>query len=202
MKRSVRQPLLLMLVLSCLFLAVRLTTICVYNIHYRYYYYYGMVAMSFAIADGAYHGHFNAEDSRLSSEAQQLANRLERFIPLEEWPKLPASGEYQTHAPNDIPGYGYLIAYTSKWFDRQLTSKYAFALQVITELVALLLFVWCAWELLGPTVARLTGLLYIFGYPFIWPMASQPMRDVFAVARRAAHVADAHVGLNRRGRAA
>ena len=199
MKVWLRKPVVLLLAIAGLFLAVRLATIYVYNVHYRHYYYYGMVAMSFAVADGKYYGHPNAEDRTLVSAAQQLANRTNRFVPLEDWATLPRSGEYRTHAPNDIPGYGYLIAWTSRWFGGRLTARYAMAIQVVVEMIALLLFVWCVLELCGPVVAWLTGLLYLFAYPFLWPIASQPLRDVFALASFSFAVAAAVLVMRKRG---
>jgi hypothetical protein len=51
--------------------------------------------------------------------------------------------------------------------------------QITLELCALLLFSWCVWVTLGERVATLAALLYVFAYPFVWPIVSHPMRDAF-----------------------
>ena len=102
---------------------VRIATIVAYR---DTLYYYGMVAHQFAIAEAAYHGHWFAHDRTLLRGGRcSEAKRQGRHIPLEEWAALPRSGRYTTFPAADLPGLGYLIAFTSRWFDDHLTTRYA-----------------------------------------------------------------------------
>ena len=83
-----------------------------------------------------------------------------------------------------------------------MPTRYALAVQVLVELASVLLFVHCVSLVLGMRVAFLTGLCYVFGYPFIWPMASQPMRDVFVMGSYSTFIAATFVFLRKRGGAA
>lgn len=180
-----RRPLL---VVAALFLAVRAATIVAYS---DTLYYYGMIGHQFGIAEAAYHGHWFAHDKVLSGEALAEARREGRFVPIEEWKRLPRSGRYTTFPAADLPGYGYLIAFTSRWLADDLTTRYALAVQVLVELASLLLFLRCAALGFGRRAAWIAGLVYAFGYPFIWPIASLPMRDVFIMGTYAAFLAAA-----------
>jgi hypothetical protein len=101
-------------------------------------------------------------------------------VPLEEWSRLPRSGRYTTFPAADLPGYGYLIAWTSR-ASGALTTRWATIVQVGVEAAGLLLFLACVAALVDRRAAWLSGLVYVFAYPFIWPVASLPMRDVFLV---------------------
>jgi hypothetical protein len=164
------------LILAIVFVAVRIATVFAYR---DTLYYYGMVSNQFAIAEAAYHGHWFSWDSTLAFNARRAARDTGRHLPLEEWTRLERSGVYTTFPAQDLPGLGYLIAFTSHWLDTGLTTRYALIVQIALELCALLLFSWCVWATLGERVATLTVLLYVFAYPFIWPIVSHPMRDAF-----------------------
>ena len=179
-------PRRLLLGLAVVFLVVRAATVLAYR---ETFYYYGMVSNQFAIAEAAYKGHWFAYDPELAGNVMREAKRQDRFIPLEEWSRFPGSGRYKVFPAEDLPGFGYVVAVTSRWLSDQLTTRFAMAIQLLSELAGLLLFVSCVRALLGARTAWLTGLVYVFGYPFIWPIASLPMRDVFAVPVYAALLA-------------
>jgi hypothetical protein len=179
-------PRRLLLRLAVAFLLVRAATVLAYH---DTVYYYGMVSNQFAIAEAAYKGHWFAWDKELAGNVMREAKRQDRFIPLEEWSRFPGSGRYTVFPAQDLPGFGYIVALTSRWFSDQLTTRFAMAIQLLSELAGLLLFVGCVRALLGARTAWLTGLVYVFGYPFMWPIASHPMRDVFAVPVYAAMLA-------------
>lgn len=160
-------------------------------------YYYDMVAVQFGIAEAAYHGHAFSYDEKLFDTLLTESNTTRRYIPLEDWAKYARSGEYRTFPARDLPGFGYLIALTSKLFDRELTTKYAFAIQIMIEMSSVLVFAYCVYLVLGARIALLSGLLYIFGYPFIWPLASQPMRDIFVLAIYSSYIAAFFIFLRR-----
>ena len=162
--------------LAVVFVAVRIATIVAYR---DTLYYYGMVANQFGIAEAAYKGHWFAHDADLSAAALQEANRQGRYVPLEEWGRFQGSGRYTTFPAVDLPGYGYLIAMTSQWCGDHLTSRYAMVAQVGVETASLLLYAWCVCVVFGHQTGFLAGLVYALGYPFAWPIASQPMRDIF-----------------------
>ena len=145
------------------------------------YYSYGMVAGQFAIAEADFRGHPFSQDATLASAAMDRATRERRFVPLEEWDELHRSGSYETFPAQDLPGLGYLIASTSRWCGDRLTSRYAMIVQVLTELISLMIFVGCVSAAYGDRLAWRTGLGYVIGYPFIWPIASLPIRDLFAL---------------------
>lgn len=168
-----------LLIIAAMFIIVRLLIILAYK---DTYYYYGMVSSQFAIAEAAYKGHWFSQDEYLVKTVVSEASKAKRYIPIEDWKKYPKSGKYTTFPAQDLPGFGYIIALTSKYFDHELTSKYAFAVQIIIEMIAILIFVYCVHMVFGERVAFFSGLLYVFAYPFIWPIASQPMRDIFVMA--------------------
>ncbi len=190
---SLRRSLLL---IAALFLLVRVATIVAYR---DTLYYYGMVAGQYGMAEAAYQGRWFQHDHALSGTALREAIRQGRHIPIEEWREIPRSGRYTTYPAVDLPGYAYIIAFTSRWFDDHLTARYALAVQVAVELASLLLFAGCVSLVLGVGVARLTGLVYVFGYPFIWPIVSQPMRDVFVLGAYTTFIAATFVFLRARG---
>lgn len=161
-----------------LFLAVRTCTILAYR---DTVYFYGMVANQFAIAEAAYKGHSFSWDARLGGAALEETRRSGRFVPLEAWEHLPRSGRYTTFPAEDVPGYGYLISATSRWLGTGLTTVYAMAVQLAAEALGILMFVHAAGRVFGASAAQRAGLLYVLAYPFVWPSASQPMRDVFAL---------------------
>ena len=167
-----------LLAIGVVFMVVRIATILAYR---DTLYYYGMIASQFAIAEAAYRGHFFAQDTVLASAAMDLATREERFVAIEEWTQLKRSGRYTTFLAQDLPGFGYLIAATSRWFGDRLTTRYAMAAQVSVELASLLIFVCCVAAAYGQRTAVLAGLVYALAYPFVWPIASLPMRDIFAL---------------------
>jgi hypothetical protein len=185
-----------LLLIAASFLLVRAATIVAYR---DTYYYYGMVSGQYGIAQAAYTGHWFAHDPVLSGAAMREAARQRRHIPIEEWSSFQRSGRYTTYPAVDLPGYGYLIAFTSRWFDDHLTARYALAIQVLVELTSLLLFVTCVSLVLGGRTALITGLAYVFAYPFIWAIASQPMRDVFVLLVYATTMAAVFVFLRARG---
>ena len=164
--------------LAVLFLLLRVVTVAAYR---DTLYCYGLVSHQFSIAEAAYKGHGFTYDAVLTENASKEANRSGRHIPLEEWARLAGSGEYTAYPAADLPGLGYLIAATSRRFGDRLTTRYAMAIQVSVQLASLLLFAGCVASVFGPRVALLAGLVYVLGYPFIWPLASKPMRDVFLV---------------------
>jgi hypothetical protein len=164
-----------MLALAVLLLLVRGVTVLAYR---DTFYYYGMIAHQFGIAEAALAGHWFSHDAGLSGEALAKANREVRFVPIEEWARLPASGRYSTFPAVDLPGLGYLIAFTSR-LAGSLTTRYAMVVQVGLEVASVILFAWCVALVFGDRVAWLTGLVYALAYPFIWPIASLPMRDIF-----------------------
>jgi len=164
--------------LAALFLVTRALTLFAYR---DTYYSYGMIASQFAIAEAAYGGHAFSQDAVLASAAMDRAKVNRRFVPIEEWDSLERSGRYTTFPPQDLPGFGYLIATTSRWFGDRLTSRYALAIQVLSELASLLVFVSCVAAAYGQRTAVLTGVAYSLAYPFIWPIASLPIRDIFAL---------------------
>ncbi|MFH1540164.1 MAG: hypothetical protein ABIH66_14510 [bacterium] len=176
-----------LIVIAILFLCVRGLTVYNYNIKHRTYYYYGMVNSQFMIADAAYKGHWFSYE--LGKNVMGKANEIEKFIPIEEYKNFEGSGSYVTFPAIDLPGYGYLIAFTSKYFGKELTSKYAHAIQILMELASLLLFIYCVGLHLGERTSFISGLLYVFCYPFIWPIASQPMRDIFLMPIFAFYIA-------------
>lgn len=165
--------------LALLFLVVRAGTIALYS-HHRTYYYYGQVAGQFAIAEAKWDGRDFAFDRTRERAAEDLAARERRFVPFSEWRTLP-KGEYETFPALDLPGYGYLMTWTSRICGDELTSTWAFVAQILAECAGLLLFAWSAGRLISPRVGLLAGLGYVLAYPMIWPQASQPMRDVFFV---------------------
>ncbi|MCC6159141.1 MAG: hypothetical protein IT350_13920 [Deltaproteobacteria bacterium] len=165
--------------LALLFLLVRAGTIALYS-HHRTYYYYGQVAGQFAIAEAKWDDRDFSFDRTRERAAEDLAARERRFVPVSEWGTLP-KGEYETFPAVDLPGYGYLIAWTSRLLGGELTSRWAFAAQLLAECAGVLLFVWSLARLISPRVGLLAGLGYGLAYPMIWPQASQPMRDVFFI---------------------
>jgi hypothetical protein len=185
-----------LLVVALALVVVRTLTICAYR---NTLYYYGLVAQQFAIADAAYAGHWFAWDQVRSGAAFDLANRQRRHVPLEEWSRLQSSNRYTTFPATDLPGLGYVIAVTSRWAGGPLTTRYALAIQVAVELAAVLVFVACTGAAFGSRAGWLAGLVYVFGFPFIWPIASQPMRDVFLLGFYAAFVAALFVFARMRG---
>jgi hypothetical protein len=185
-----------LLVVAVAFVLVRTLTVYAYR---DTPYYYGLVVHQFAIAEAAYNGHWFAQDKVRSGAALERARREQRHIPLEEWAALPGSGRYTTFPAADLPGLGYLIAVTSRWAGGPLTTRYALVVQVAVELAALLAFVLCAAAAFGPGVGFAAGLVYVFGFPFIWPIASQPMRDVFLLGCYSAFVAALLVFARTRG---
>ena len=168
-----------LLMRALLFLVVRAGTIALYA-HHRTYYYYGQVAGQFAIAEAKFDGRDFSFDRTRERAAEDLASRERRFVPLSEWRSLP-KGEYETFPALDLPGYGYLIAWTSRILGGELTSRWAFVAQVLAECAGVLLFAWSLARLISPRVGLFAGLGYVLAYPMIWPQASQPMRDVFFV---------------------
>ena len=175
-----------LLALAVLLVAVRVATVFAYR---ETLYYYGMISHQFGIAEAAYRGHWFAHDATLSGEALNEAKRQGRFIPLEEWGRLPASGRYSTFPAADLPGLGYLIAFTSRWIDDHLTTRWAMGIQVVVEMASVLLFVAGAALVFGRRAGLLAGLVYVLAYPFIWPIASLPMRDVFVLGTYASFIA-------------
>lgn len=162
--------------IALLFLLVRALTVFAYR---DTLYYYGMITHQYAIADAAYSGHGFAHDPVLSGGALAEAKRQGRHIPLEEWSGMPRSGRYVTFPAADLPGLGYLIAWTSRAMGGGLTARHALLVQVLVELLSVLAFALCAARAFGPRVAAASALVYVLAYPFIWPVASLPMRDVF-----------------------
>jgi hypothetical protein len=172
--------------IALVFLLVRALTVFAYR---DTLYYYGMITHQFAIADASYSGHGFAHDPVLSGGALEEANRQGRHIPLEEWSRLPRSGRYVTFPAADLPGFGYLIAWTSRAAGGALTTRYALGVQVLVELLSVALFTLCAARAFGGRVALVSALVYVLAYPFIWPVASLPMRDVFIMGTYAAWIA-------------
>lgn len=185
-----------LVLLAAMLVLVRIATVLAYR---DTLYYYGLVAHQFAIAEAAYKGHWLAWDAVLAGDVRREANDTGRHIPLEEWASFEGSGRYSTYPAVDLPGLGYLIALSSRWFDERLTTRYAMGVQVSVELASLLLFVICVSLAFGERVAWLTGLVYVFGYPFIWPIASHPMRDVFALGVYVSFIAAAFAFIKGRG---
>lgn len=163
-------------------------------------YYYGMVANQFAIADSAFHGHGFGFDKALFDGAQRQAAQENRFLPLEEWRNLNGSGHYETFPALDLPGYGYLIAFTSKRLAGELTAAPAQLVQVAVELAAVLAFCFCVARAFSRRVGLLAGMLYVLAYPFIWPVASLPLRDMFVLGTYGAYIAAFFFFLGRRDR--
>lgn len=188
-----------LVIVAALFLVVRVATIVAYR---DTLYYYGMVASQYGIAQAAYAGHWFAHDQAVSGAALREATLEGRHIPLEEWVRFPASGRFTTFPAVDLPGYGYLIAFTSRAFGDHLTARYALGVQVLVELASVLLFAYCVSLAAGVRTGVATGLVYVFGYPFMWPIASQPMRDVFVLGAYTAFMTAAFLFLRRRGAAA
>ena len=116
--------------LAVLFLLLRVVTVAAYR---DTLYCYGLVSHQFSIAEAAYKGHGFTYDAVLTENASKEANRSGRHIPLEEWARLGGSGEYTAYPAADLPGLGYLIAATSRWFGDRLTTRYAMAIQVSVE---------------------------------------------------------------------
>lgn len=170
---------------ALLFLLVRALTVFAYE---DTLYYYGMITHQFAIADAAYSGHGFAHDPVLSGTALAEAKRQGRHIPLEEWSRLPRSGSYVTFPAADLPGLGYLIAWTSRLAGGALTTRYALAVQVSVELLSVLAFTLCAARALGERVALASAVVYVLAFPFIWPVASLPMRDIFIMGTYASWI--------------
>lgn len=170
---------------ALLFLLVRALTAYAYR---DTLYYYGMIGHQFAIADAAYSGHGFAHDPVLSGAALAEAKRQGRHVPLEEWGSLPRSGRYVTFPAADLPGLGYLIAWTSRLAGGGLTTRYAYAVQVAVELLSVLAFALCAARVLGARVGIASALVYVLAFPFIWPVASLPMRDVFILGTYASWI--------------
>lgn len=166
------------IILISFFIILRIATIISYS---DTNWYYGMAASQFAIAEAAYNGHSFSQDLQLNLDVQAKAWEEKVFIPIEQWKNIKKSGVYTTFPAKDLPGYGYLIAYTSMWFGHELTSVYAFSIQILLELLSLMLFLYCISLLFGGQIAFLSGLIYLFAYPFIWPVASLPMRDIFVM---------------------
>lgn len=186
-----------LLLISVVFALIRTATVLAYR---DTYYFYGMIASQFAIAEAAYRGHSFAQDAVLASAAMDLAKREKRYVAIEEWKGLEQSGRYTTFLAQDLPGFGYLIAVTSRWFGGRLTSRYAMSAQVLTELASLLVFVCCVAAAYGQHTALLTGLAYALAYPFIWPIASLPMRDIFALGTFAFSLGACFLFFRARGR--
>jgi hypothetical protein len=177
---------------ALLFLVVRALTVFAYS---DTLYYYGMIMHQFAIAEASYSGHGFAHDPVLSGGALDEAKRQRRHVPLEEWSRLPRSGRYVTFPAADLPGYGYLIAWTSQAAGGGLTTRYALAVQLLVELLSLIAFALCASRALGERPALASALVYVFAYPFIWPLASLPMRDIFIMGTYSSWIAAVFVFL-------
>jgi hypothetical protein len=175
-----------LLALAVLLVLVRIATVVAYR---DTLYYYGMIAHQFGIAEAAHRGHWFAHDPTLSGTALSEAKKQGRYIPLEEWASLQGSGRYSTFPAADLPGLGYLIAFTSRWLDDHLTTRWAMGIQVLVETASVLLFVACAALVFGRRAGLLAGLVYALAYPFIWPIASFPMRDVFVLGVYASFIA-------------
>lgn len=167
-----------LLILSILFIVARIFTSYIYK---DVYYYYGMISNQFSIAEAYYEGHDFSYEKKGMDNPSKTASDEKRFVPIEEWKNYKGTGVYETFPAQDLPGFGYLIAYTSKMFSDELTSKYAYIIQVLLELLTFLLFVFIVSKYFSLRVGFVTGLLYIFAYPFHWPTASLPMRDTFIV---------------------
>jgi len=168
------------IILAILFVLVRIFTISEYQ---NFYYNYGDYVSQFLLAEAAYHNAPSfSVDATLNSAVYNVANKENRYIPLEEWQKYPTSTNYVTFPAVDLPGFAYLITWTSKYFSDHLTSHYAFGIQLIIELFSLLSFVYCISLVFSEPIAFVAGLIYIFAYPFIWPIATQPTRDMFELA--------------------
>lgn len=174
-----------LLLVFVVFLAVRTLTVWAYGKNATLYY-YGQVSGQFAIADAWWHGHAFSEDRALSAAACRAADTEGRFISIEEWPAISRSGVYKTFPAVDLPGYGYLIAWTSRAFGDHLTARYAFAIQILAEGAGVVAFAAATMWLVGIGIGTCAGLLYSLAFPVIWAQASQPMRDIFAVPIMAA----------------
>lgn len=162
------------------FLVVRALTVWAYQKNATLYY-YGQISGQFAIADAWWQGHEFSEDRVLSAAACRTAESEGRFVPLEEWETLPRSGEYKTFPAVDLPGYGYIIAWTSRLFGDRLTARYAMVGQVLAEAAGVAAFTVAVMLLAGGGIGMWSGLLYSLAFPVIWAQASLPMRDIFAV---------------------
>jgi len=169
------------LLLAVLFAVTRAGVVSYYE-SIGFFYYYGMVSNQYAIAEAAFNGHFNSEDFGLKKAVREVAFERGRPTPIEEWKNYPKTGKYTTFPAQDLPGYGYIIAYTSRWFGGELTTKYAYAVQLAAEFAAMMSLAACAGAMLGGRAALRFGIFYIFLFPFIWPLAFQPMRDIFNFA--------------------
>lgn len=178
-----------LIIIAVLFLCVRCFTVYFYNIRLQAYYYYGQVQSQFLIAEAAYRGHWFSRDITKGKIISKEAARKKKFIPIEEYGSYEGSGVYETFNATDLPGYGYIIAFTSKHLGDRLTSRYAFFIQVMMELISLLLFVYCVGLALGEKTAFAAGLIYVFFYIFNWHTASQPMRDIFLMPVYAFYIA-------------
>lgn len=146
-------------------------------------YYNEMVHYQFTIAEAASKGHFFSRDPLLRKQVVKASEDQKRNIPIEEYKNFPGSGEYETFPAMDLPGYGYLIYYTSKLFGGGLTSRYAFAIQLLCEFLGISLFILSIGMLFPklPGLPLWSGLTYIIAYPFILNISAQPMRDIFSV---------------------
>ena len=74
-----------LLLVTVAFAIVRVATLVAYR---DKYYFYGMIASQFAIAEAAYTGHAFAQDAALASAAMDLAKREQRYVSMEEWKGL------------------------------------------------------------------------------------------------------------------
>ena len=163
-----------------LFLATRLIFVTTFN-WFNGPYHHEMVLYQFLIADAKWHGHDFAYDRNFIGPLVQKSEATHRTIPIEEFDQFERNPHWERFPARDLPGYGYLIYYTSKLFGDKLSSRYAFAIQIGLELASLLLFVSCVSTLLSPGTAFLFALVYLIGFPFIQLIAGQAIRDMFGV---------------------
>ena len=143
-------------------------------------YYHEMVQNQFSIAEARWNGHPNSWDKKRQAAAVLESERLKRQLSIEEWDTLPR-WEFTTFPAMDLPGYGYLIAVTSGLFGTQLTSRYAFALQLLAEFLGILLYCLLIWRFMSPHLACWTGWIYVIAYVFVHPVSGQPIRDLMVI---------------------
>jgi hypothetical protein len=144
-------------------------------------YHHEMVVGQFLIADAKWHGYDFSHELNLGKRVIELSENRHATVPIEEFKNIERTYSFSIFPAKDVPGYGYLIAYSSRLLGTELTSRYAFLVQLLVELIGLVLFTCCISTLLNRNIALTFGLLYLIGFPFLQLISGQPIRDMFGV---------------------
>lgn len=161
------------LILTVLFFVFRLLVV-----QYDKMTYFNILSLNqFSIAEAAYKGHWFSWD-KIKNYEMRKTNEL---VPIEAFKDYEDSGKFETFQASDTPGLAYLIYSTSKLFGGELTSKYELFCQSLAEFLALALFLILVAKWFGEPLAVVCGYVYLFFFPYVWPLVVNPLSDVYAM---------------------